>query len=348
MRPAPGTDWAHSIVAVPIIGSNRALGAMVLQNHEREYAFGSHEVRLLETVAASMGLALENARLFDETQRHARELQEALAHQTATAEVLQVIGSSVADTGPGVRQDPRMLRPPVRRRCLRPADGRRPGPARADALADDGGRPRRDRRGPRWPSSSALMQSNYPMPLADTSAELAFRTGDAGGVRRRAERPGAPLVLRRNAEHLGRSFANLAAPLIWEGRGIGILSMQRSEVGPFRPSERALLKTFADQAVIAIQNARLFNETQEALHKVEERTAELTRVARIPDRDQRRAARHQRIADRRDAGVRGHPGLRDAAVRQPDFRDLQLRRPPGSSGGDRNWSAAALEAARTL
>ena len=95
MRAAPGTDWAHSIVAVPIIGSDRALGAMVLQNHAREYAFGSNEVRLLETVAASTGVVLENARLFDETQRHARELKEALAQNAqlfnATQEALHKV-----------------------------------------------------------------------------------------------------------------------------------------------------------------------------------------------------------------------------------------------------------------
>ena len=72
----PGTDWAHSIVGVPIIGSDRVLGAIGLQNHEREYAFGEDDVRLLQTVAASMGVALENARLFDETQRLLKETEQ--------------------------------------------------------------------------------------------------------------------------------------------------------------------------------------------------------------------------------------------------------------------------------
>ncbi len=114
------------------------------------------------------------------------------------------------------------------------------------------------------------------MALAGTSAERSFHTGDLVEIPDVLNDPAAPTVLRRHAERAGTNFANLSAPLIWEGRGIGILSMQRTEVGPFRPSERALLKTFADQAVIAIQNARLFNETQVALHKVEERTGELT------------------------------------------------------------------------
>ncbi|MGJ7509681.1 GAF domain-containing protein [Variovorax sp. GT1P44] len=268
LHPAPGTDWAHSIAAVPIIGRDRVLGAIGLQNHEREYAFEADEVRLLETVAASMGVALENARLFDET-------QETLAHQTATAEVLHVIGSSVADPGP------------VFDKILECCDRLFDASSFALMMLDDNGQLALER----WMLTAAgraeigearsaelqpLMQSSYPASPSDTSAELAFRSGELVEFADVLKDAGAPHVLHRNARQLGRSFANLAAPLMWQGRGIGLLSMQRGEVGPFRRSERALLKTFADQAVIAIQNARLFNETQQALRKVEERTAELT------------------------------------------------------------------------
>jgi signal transduction histidine kinase/DNA-binding response OmpR family regulator len=275
LHPAPGTDWAHSIVAVPIVGSERALGVIALQDHEREHAFGPHEVRLLENVAASMGLALENARLMDETRRHDREMREALAHQTAAAEVLQIIAGSVADPGPVFDK--------ILECCERLFDGS----AFALLLVDAEGRLALTR----WKMTAAgravigeeraaaltaALQSNYPMPLAGTSAEVAFRTGELLEVADVLADPQAPRVLRLNAERVGATFANLAAPLMWEGRGIGILSMQRAQVGPFRPGERALLKTFAEQAVIAIQNERLFSEAQEALRKVEERTAELT------------------------------------------------------------------------
>ncbi|MBB3177531.1 response regulator [Variovorax sp. Sphag1AA] len=273
--PAPGTDWAHSIAAVPIIGSDRALGIIALQNHEREYAFGADEVRLLETVAGSLGLALENARLLDETRRQGREMQEALAHQTAAAEVLRVIGSSVADPGPVFDK--------ILECCERLFEGSSFALMMLDAdgnlaltrwLVTAAGRAVIGEE--RTAEMVAAMQANYPMPIVGTSAEICFRTGEVVEFADVVNDPDVPLVLRRNAALAGTSFANLAAPLLWEGRGIGILSMQRTQTGPFRPSERALLKTFADQAVIAIQNARLFNETQAALHKVEERTAELT------------------------------------------------------------------------
>src|SRR5207244_1501726 len=72
----PGSDPSLSSVAVPIIGSDRVLGSIALENYERENAFGEAEVRLLTTVAASMGVALENARLFDETQRLLKETEQ--------------------------------------------------------------------------------------------------------------------------------------------------------------------------------------------------------------------------------------------------------------------------------
>jgi GAF domain-containing protein/DNA-binding response OmpR family regulator len=340
ISPASGTDWAHSIAAVPIIGSDRALGAIVLQNHEREYAFGSNEVRLLETVAASMGLALENARLFDETQRRAHELKEALAHQTATAEVLQVIGSSVADTGP------------VFDKILECCDRLFDAGSFALLMVDAQGQLALTR----WRMTAAgraaelepLMQSNYPMPLADTSAEPAFRTGDLVEFADVLNDLEAPLVLRRNAEHWGRSFANLAAPLMWEGRGIGILSMQRGEVGPFSPSERALLKTFADQAAIAIRNARLFNETQEALHKVEERTAELTESLEY----QTAISDVLRVISESPTDVAPvFEAILDCATRllgSPTSAILSFDGRLVHLAATRNWAAPALEAARTL
>src|SRR2546423_3059516 len=65
----PGTDMSKSLIAVPIITSDRVLGTIVIENYERENAYGGSELRLLTTIAASLGTALENARLFDETQR---------------------------------------------------------------------------------------------------------------------------------------------------------------------------------------------------------------------------------------------------------------------------------------
>ena len=71
-----GTDLSKSLVSVPIISSDRVLGLITLENYERENAYGESELRLLTTIAASLGTALENARLFDETQRLFKAEQE--------------------------------------------------------------------------------------------------------------------------------------------------------------------------------------------------------------------------------------------------------------------------------
>jgi GAF domain-containing protein len=82
----PGTDVSQSMINVPIISSDRVLGMIGIENYERENAFGESEIRLLTTIAASLGTALENARLFDETQRLFKAEQERVAE-------LQIINS---------------------------------------------------------------------------------------------------------------------------------------------------------------------------------------------------------------------------------------------------------------
>ncbi len=73
---AEGTDMSRSGVLVPIYASDRTLGFISLENMERDNAYGDADVRLLSTVGASMGVALENARLFDETQRLLKETEQ--------------------------------------------------------------------------------------------------------------------------------------------------------------------------------------------------------------------------------------------------------------------------------
>ncbi len=76
VKQIPGTDASLCSVRVPILGGDRVLGSIILESFERENAYGDAEVRLLSTVAASMGVALENARLFDETQRLLKETEQ--------------------------------------------------------------------------------------------------------------------------------------------------------------------------------------------------------------------------------------------------------------------------------
>ncbi len=106
----PGTDQALSSVSVPILGGDRVLGRILLEDHRRENAYGESEVRLLSTVAASMGVALENARLFDETQRLFKEseqraaelaiinsVQEGLAAQLDFQAIVDLVGDKIRE-----------------------------------------------------------------------------------------------------------------------------------------------------------------------------------------------------------------------------------------------------------
>ncbi len=107
----PDTDISKSSVTVPIIGSDRVVGSIIVEDYEKEYAFSDSDVRLLSTVAASMGVALENARLFDETQRllkiteeRAEELaiinsvQAGLAAQLNLQAIFDLVGDKIRDT----------------------------------------------------------------------------------------------------------------------------------------------------------------------------------------------------------------------------------------------------------
>src|SRR4029079_4669910 len=106
----PGTDQALCMVRVPILGSDRVLGTIDIENFERENAFGASEIRLLSTVAASMGVALESARLFDETQRLLKEteqrnaelavinsIQQGLAAELDFQAIIDVVGDKLRE-----------------------------------------------------------------------------------------------------------------------------------------------------------------------------------------------------------------------------------------------------------
>ena len=259
------------------------------------------EIALLQTFADQAVIAIENARLFNET-------KEALEQQTATAEVLQVISSSVADTAAGVRQDPRQL----------------PAPVRA-------------------PSSSA---SCSPATTAwSMSARGAARrwTTDRRDVPEAARRRRltAIVIRERRTMHIPDVLGMIAAgaascavspsesgncSIAWAADAVGgarhrLDRVLRQPPKPFTDKEIALLQTFADQAVIAIQNARLFNETKEALEQ-QTATAEVLQVI-------------SELADRRAAGVRQDPRQRQRLFADASSWASSCRRRRAGARGER-------------
>jgi signal transduction histidine kinase/DNA-binding response OmpR family regulator len=170
------------------------------------------------------------------------ETKEALEQQRASADVLNVISNSVADAQP--------VFDAIVQSCMRLFGGSSGG---INLIGEDGLVHPAALSGPQ--PHGLPLTPDLATALAITERRvLHYPDTSAADV---------PALTRRAASDYGTRSLMLA-PLIWEGRGVGSLAVGRNRLAPFTDKELALLKTFADQAVIAIQNARLFRQTQEA------------------------------------------------------------------------------------
>ena len=249
----------YSVVIAPMLWEDRGVGAIVVSRVPVN-PFSDKEIALLKTFADQAVIALQNARMV-------RETQEALEQQTATAEVLQVIAASMADARPVFDK-------------IIECGGRLFHDAGAMAvflLGTDGHWHVAGNRALRSPSGALdpetaqererALRAGFPHPRGDTSMDRAIDAADVIEIRDVLNDPDAPAVMRATALRMGANMSALAAPLMWEGKGIGAITMTRHTLGGFSARQQALMRTFAGQAVIAIQNARLFNETKEALEQ---------------------------------------------------------------------------------
>ena len=246
----------RSALTVPMVREGKLVGTIAVTRADPGL-FDDHHVQLLKTFADQAVIAIENVRLFNET-------KEALAHQTATSDVLHAIGSSMADTQP------------VFERILDSVERLFDSRQCAVMLAADGMMHLAARRG----IGAEAMDRFYPVPLAQTMAGDALEKKQQTYVPS-ALRPPASPVMRRVAETAG-DFSVVLTPMLWQRRGIGVINLSRAPNAAFSEKELALLRTFADQAVIAIQNARLFNETKEALERQTATADVLNVIGRSP------------------------------------------------------------------
>ena len=185
-----------------------------------------------------------------------RQLTEALEQQTATAEVLQVISGSVADARP------------VFDTILDSCERLFAATGLGIYLIDDAGMLQKGGFRAEQVKPLRAVAGAFPRPLEGTATELAIRERRVVHYPDVLAAPDAPLPLRRIAEATG-NYSIAFAPMLWEGLGIGSIQVSRDPPNPFTDKELTLLKTFADQAVIAIQNSRLFNEIQNKSRELE-------------------------------------------------------------------------------
>jgi GAF domain-containing protein len=240
----------RTVLAMPLLREGVGLGGIVIRR-TRVQPFTAKQVALLKTFADQAAIAIDNVRLFNET-------KEALEQQTATAEVLRVISTSPTD-----------LRPVLD--TVVTSAARFCGAYDAVMFRVDG-------------ESLRLAAHHGPIPLPVGRLVPIVR----GTVSGRA-------VLERRAVHVndiqaevkdfpeGHALAReqgwrtmLSVPLLREAAAIGTIVLRRSEVRPFSDRQVKLLETFADQAVIAIENVRLFNELQETNRALTQAHAQVT------------------------------------------------------------------------
>ena len=232
----------RSITFVPLVSQNKGIGAINLTHPQAGFELTEKQIELLQTFADQAVIAIENTRLFEEVQARTRELTELLEYQTATSEVLSVISRSKFDLQPVLDSIARV--------------------ASTLCSADD---------------ATILTRENNELRMAAHQGSVPIELGLRRPINRdwvsgRAVFDQQPihvsdLAAAADEYPLGREIAKrfghrttLAVPLIRQEEAIGCLLLRRLHVQDFEEKQIELLKTFADQAVVAIENTRLFEE----------------------------------------------------------------------------------------
>ncbi len=237
----------RTALGVPLLRDNELIGVIVLAR-QRVEAFTEKQIELVTTFADQAVIAIENVRLFDEVRQRTDDLSESLQQQTATANVLKVISRSAFDLES-------VLATLVESAATLCEAHRGVIFLRKDnqyRMASNYGFS---------PEFEAFAKAN---PLPVDGASTTARAGASGVAVQAADLLADPTQseIALQYQRLGGHRTNLGVPLRREGETIGVFTLTRPEVRPFTEKQIELVSTFADQAVIAIENVRLFDEVQ--------------------------------------------------------------------------------------
>jgi GAF domain-containing protein len=241
----------RTILAVPLMREGMAIGVIVVRRVEVR-AFSPRQVDLLTTFAEQAVIAIENVRLFTELQEKNSALTESLEQQTATSEILRVISQSPTDVQP--------VFDTIVRNAVRLCGALQGGVYRFDgelvhSVAHDG----------YTPEQLQQWRATWPQPV--TAPSVACQSIRSRSPVRIRNFETAPELVILTADTLANLLARgsrsvMAVPMFRQNEVIGAISLAHREVDAFSDTHVELLKTFADQAVIAIENVRLFKELE--------------------------------------------------------------------------------------
>ena len=264
---AKAFDKIRTVLGVPILKSDDLLGVIIIYRQEVK-PFTQNQIALVETFADQAAIAIENVRLLDELRQRTDDLTESLEQQTATSEILEVISNSPTDSQPAfeaiVRSGLRLF--PNAAVVISLPDGDHVKLAAiAGANADD----------------REKMRARYPLPLSreyiTSTAIMDARELDFADARE------APVELSRGARNfLASGYRGITVlPMLRGDTAIGAISIVRRQPGALTEKQRELLRTFASQAVIAIENTRLFHELRQRTDELGRSVGELRALGEV-------------------------------------------------------------------
>jgi GAF domain-containing protein len=258
---------ARTLLAVPMLKENELIGGILIYREEVQ-PFTEKQKGLVASFAAQAVIAIENARLLNELRQRTDDLSKALEQQTATSDVLRVISNSPANIQPVLEtiggQAEKLCDAEVS--VVSTVDGELINLASIHGMTEAG---------------VEAVRRAYPARLSDeTVVARAVRTGNICHV---ADVLNDSQYQQKDAARVAGFRGCLGMPMVRENRVIGAIFVARRQPGLFSGAQVQLLKTFADQAAIAIENVRLFEAEQQRTRELTESLERQTATSKVLD-----------------------------------------------------------------